>query len=30
VSPTSGTRSVTTYSQVPDGKRMVMGSDATH
>ena len=29
VSPASGTRSVTTYSQAPDGKRMVMGSEAT-
>jgi hypothetical protein len=29
VSPTSGTRSVITYSQTPDGKRMVMGSAAT-
>ena len=29
VSPASGTRSVTTYSQAPDGKRIVMGSDAT-
>ena len=29
VSPASGTRSVTTYSQAPDGKRMVMDSEAT-
>ena len=30
VSPTSGTRSVTTYSQAPDGKRIVIGSEATN
>jgi len=30
VSPASGTRSVITYSQAPDGKRMVMGSGATN
>ena len=29
VSPTSGTRSVTAYSQAPDGKRMVIDSEAT-
>jgi hypothetical protein len=29
VSPTSGTRSVITYSQAPDGKRIVKVSEAT-
>jgi hypothetical protein len=29
VSPTSGTRFVITYSHAPDGKRMVMDSEAT-
>jgi hypothetical protein len=29
VSPSSGTRSVTAYSQAPDGKRMVIDSEAT-
>jgi hypothetical protein len=28
VSPTSGTRSVTAYSQAPDAKRMVIDSEA--